>query len=90
MTINKRPYFVYILQCANGTLYTGITTDIERRFKQHRAGKGSKYTAAFKAKKIKYYEKASSRSAASKREAQIKGWTRAEKNSLIKGRDQLR
>lgn len=81
----KSPYFVYILKCANGSLYTGITTDPDRRLKEHRLGKGSKYTAAFKARNYAYLERSGSRSKASRREAQIKGWPRAKKLALIKG-----
>ena len=47
-------YFVYILECEDNTLYTGITTDVERRFKEHSEGKGGTYTRAKKVKKILY------------------------------------
>jgi putative endonuclease len=73
------PYFVYILQCADKSLYTGITTDIKRRFKEHAQKIGSKYTRARRAEKIVYIERKMNRSYASKREAKIKSWTRAEK-----------
>jgi putative endonuclease len=77
-------YFVYILKCKDGSLYTGITTDIERRLAQHKSGKGAKYTRGKKAGKIVYFEKKKNRSTASKREAEIKSWTRAEKLALIR------
>jgi len=49
-------YFVYILKCADGTLYTGITTDIKRRFKEHRAKAGGHYTASHKVKRVVHKE----------------------------------
>ncbi len=82
---NFMPYFVYILECNNNSFYTGITSDIDRRMKEHFSGKGCKYTAAFKAKKMRYVEEHYTRSRAAKREAQIKGWTRTKKLALIKG-----
>lgn len=78
-------YFVYILECNNDSFYTGITSDIERRMKEHFSGKGCKYTSSFKAKKLRYTEQYDTRSQAAKREAQIKGWTRTKKIALIKG-----
>ena len=77
-------YFVYILKCKDGSLYTGITTDVARRFKEHKEGKGGAYTRAKKAVKILYTEKIKNRSKASKREAEIKKLRRAEKYALIK------
>jgi len=78
-------WFVYILKCSNGCFYTGITNDVSRRLKQHRTGKGAKYTRAFGAGKIVCVVVARDRSAASKKEAEIKGWTRKEKMDFIKG-----
>ena len=77
-------YFVYILKCKDGSLYTGITTDLARRLAQHVSGKGAKYTRGKKVGKIVYSERKKNRSTASKREAEIKSWTRAEKLVLIK------
>lgn len=76
-------YFLYILKCNDGTLYTGITTDLARRLAQHTSGKGAKYTRG-KAGRIIYFEKKKNRSSASKREAEIKSWTRKEKLALVK------
>jgi putative endonuclease len=76
-------YFVYILKCKDGSLYTGITTDLARRLAEHTSGKGAKYTRGKKAGKIVYSEKKRNRSTASKREAEIKSWTRAQKIILI-------
>lgn len=76
-------YFVYILQCGDSSLYTGITTDVERRFEEHRNGTGAAYTRAKKAKEIVYTKKCRNRSTAQKREAAIKRLTRLEKLKLI-------
>lgn len=77
-------YFVYILECADGTFYTGITTDVKRRLEEHKNKKGGGYTSAHGAKRIVYSEKAPSRSAALKREAEIKRLKRFQKLMLIK------
>ncbi|OGG71236.1 hypothetical protein A3F27_00015 [Candidatus Kaiserbacteria bacterium RIFCSPHIGHO2_12_FULL_53_13] len=77
-------YFVYILKCRDGSLYTGVTTDLHRRLEQHKKGKGGHYTRAKGALKIQYSEKAGSRSVALKRETEIKSWTRKKKLNLIK------
>lgn len=77
-------YHVYILQCNDGSLYTGITTDIKRRLTEHKNNKGGHYTSARGARKILYTERRPTRSAALKREAEIKGWRRDKKLVLIK------
>ena len=76
-------YYVYIIECRDGTLYTGITTDVQRRFKEHKDGKGGAYTRSRKVKRILYSEKKRTRSSAQKREAEIKSWSRKKKLSLI-------
>lgn len=76
-------YFVYILQCGDKTLYTGITTDLKRRLKEHKDGTGGHYTRARGAKKIAYSEEHPDRSAALKREAAIKKLSRRNKLALI-------
>jgi putative endonuclease len=76
-------YFVYLLKCKDGSLYTGITTDVKRRFEQHKKGLGGHYTNAKRAVKIVYSEKHLDRSSASKREAEIKKWRRDKKIALI-------
>ncbi|MFA5841739.1 MAG: GIY-YIG nuclease family protein [Candidatus Paceibacterota bacterium] len=76
-------YFLYILKCADGSLYTGITIDVKRRFEEHKSGKGGHYTRAKKALRVVYIEKHPDRSSASKREAEIKGWTRQNKSDLV-------
>lgn len=82
---NEIMYVVYILQCLDGSLYTGITTDLERRFKEHKSGKGGHYTRSHGARKMVYNEKCKNRSVASKREAEIKKMSRQSKQKLIKG-----
>ncbi|MFZ2500542.1 MAG: DNA alkylation repair protein [Minisyncoccia bacterium] len=81
--VGQRPYFVYILECEDGSLYTGITTDVERRFLEHKSGIGAHFTRAKKAKCIVYTEESPDRSSASKREAEIKKWPREKKLAFI-------
>ena len=80
----KNTYFVYILQCQDGSLYTGITTDVARRFESHKAGKGGNYTRSHKAVRIAYIQSIGTRSDALKREACIKRLSRVEKLELIR------
>lgn len=76
-------YFVYILKCQDNTLYTGITTDLDRRLSEHKDGTASRYTSAKKVVEIIYSEKQLDRSSALKREAEIKSWNRSKKLALI-------
>jgi putative endonuclease len=76
-------YFVYLLLCDNGSIYTGITTDVERRLKEHRKGTGAKYTRAIKPVRIVHTESFKNRSTAQTREAEIKSWNRQKKLALI-------
>lgn len=78
-------YFVYILECADGSLYTGITTDVARRFEEHQKGTASHYTSARRAVRVAYSEEQPTRSAALKREVAIKKLPREEKLALIAG-----
>jgi len=73
-----------MIECEDKSLYTGITTDLERRFQEHKDGKGGHYTRAHRPEKVVYSEKVSNRSEASKREAQIKSLTKDKKLKLIK------
>lgn len=75
-------YFVYILECNDSTLYTGITTDVKRRFEEHKNGRGGHYTSSKKVRRMVYTEKQPDRSSALKRELEIKGWSRQKKLSL--------
>ena len=77
-------YYLYILKCADKTLYTGITTDLKRRIFEHNNSKlGAKYTLARRPVRIVYSKKFKNRSLASKEEARIKKLGRAEKLKLI-------
>lgn len=76
-------YYVYILQCADKSLYTGITTDLKRRLAEHKSNIGSNYTRSRGAQKMLYSEKLPNRSDASKREMEIKSWRRDKKLKLI-------
>jgi putative endonuclease len=76
-------YFVYLLLCKDKSIYTGITTDLTRRLREHKNNIGSRYTRAHIAKKFLYSEKYPSRSAALKREAEIKSWRRNKKLFLV-------
>ena len=75
-------YTVYILRCADDTLYTGIATDAVRREAEHNAGRGAKYTRGRRPVKLVYTESCADRSSALKRECQIKKMSRVEKESL--------
>lgn len=77
-------YFVYILKCADNTLYTGITTDLQRRLQEHNnSDKGAKYTKLRRPVEIVYSEESQNRSTASKREHAIKKLKRHDKLKLI-------
>lgn len=81
----KKKWTVYIIRCSDGRLYTGITVDMERRFKEHQSGqKGAKFFRSTSAEEIVYQEEQADRSLASKREAQIKKMSRQKKEELIK------
>lgn len=80
------PYFVYILECADGTLYCGSTNDVEKRLKAHNGLKsGAKYTRARRPVILRYTEEFKTAAEAKKREAAIKGRTREEKLQLLDG-----
>ncbi|MBQ8390303.1 MAG: pyridoxamine 5'-phosphate oxidase family protein [Oscillibacter sp.] len=80
-------WYVYILRCADGTLYTGSTTDLQRRLRTHNSGKGAKYTRSRRPVEFAYWEQAADKSAAFRREAAIKALTRAEKLRLIQHKE---
>ena len=77
-------YYCYIVRCADGTLYTGVTTELARRLKEHNAGQGARYTAGRRPVQLVWKEKHPSRSSAQRRETQIKRLPRAEKEALIR------
>jgi putative endonuclease len=74
-----RNWCVYIIRCSDDTLYTGITTDIDRRFNQHAEGTGAKYFRSRQPLQVVYLEKNHTRSSAAKKEAQIKAMSKADK-----------
>ncbi len=77
-------YTVYILLCADNTLYTGITNDLENRLKVHASGKGSKYVKTRLPFRVIHTEESGDRSKAQKREYEIKSWSRSEKIKNLK------
>ncbi len=82
-TESTNRHFVYIVECSDGTLYTGYTVDIERRVDEHNSGVGAKYTRGRTPVKLIYKESFSSRSDAQKREYEIKQLPRSKKEELI-------
>ena len=80
-TVNT--WFVYILRCADGTLYTGITNDLTRRCEQHNAGTASRYTRCRLPVELVYQEEPTTKGKALKRELAIKALRRKEKEALI-------
>ena len=76
-------WLVYLLQCGDGTLYAGCTSDLSRRLRAHQSGKGAKYTRSRLPATLVYHEEAPDQSAALRREAAIKRMSRQEKLALI-------
>ncbi len=77
------PWFVYMVRCHDGSVYTGITTDVQKRLGQHNAGSGAKYTRTRGPVAVAHQEAATNESAARKREAEIKRWTKKEKETFL-------
>ena len=76
-------HFVYVIECADGSLYTGYTTDVERRVAEHDTGDGAKYTRGRTPVELVHVESYTSRSAAMRREHEVKQLTRYEKERLV-------
>ncbi len=76
-------WYLYLLRCRDGSLYCGITTDVEKRLEQHRSGKGAKYTRGRGPLELVYTEECADHSAALKRELTVKALPREEKLKLI-------
>ena len=76
-------WYLYILRCKDGSLYTGITTDVGKRLEAHRAGKGAKYTRGRGPLELVYREECGTHSEALKRELQVKALSREEKMQLV-------
>ena len=74
---------VYIILCSDNSLYTGITTDVSRRFRQHAEGRGAKYFRGRQPLQVAYYEDGHTRSSAAKKEAFIKAMKRTDKERLL-------
>jgi predicted GIY-YIG superfamily endonuclease len=78
-------WWLYILRCGDGSLYTGVTTDVARRLGDHRSGRGARYTRGRGPLRVVYVEACEGRSAALKREAAIKRLAPAAKRKLVRG-----
>jgi putative endonuclease len=78
------PYFVYILECSDKSLYTGCTNDVPARVRRHNQGHGARYTRARLPVKLLYFESFRTLAKARKREAAIHRWRREKKLDLIK------
>mgnify|MGYP001567232484 CR=1 FL=1 len=79
-----QPWFLYIVECSDGSFYTGITNDIERRKQQHNDGTASRYTRSRRPVEVRYQENCGSRSQALIRECSVKLLSRKEKEGLVK------
>ena len=79
-------WYLYILKCKDGTFYTGITTDVEKRLEMHRSGKGAKYTRGRGPLELVYSETCENHSQALKRECEVKKLPKDQKLQLISGR----
>ena len=77
-------WFVYLLQCEDGSIYTGATNDIKKRFDAHKNGRGGRYTRLHKPIRILYSERFRTKGKSLSREAEIKSWPREKKLKLIK------
>ena len=82
--MTDRDHYVYVLECADGTLYTGYTTDVERRVAEHDAGDGAKYTRGRTPVEVVLTESFDTRAAAMRREHEVKALSRREKERLIR------
>ena len=78
-------FFVYILECSDGSYYVGSTNDLEERLRRHNAGEAAEWTSKRRPIKIVYQERYGSLLFARQREEQIKGWSRKKKENLING-----
>jgi len=80
-------WFVYVIKCMDGSLYTGFTNDLKERFKKHKSGRGAKYTRSHIPEKIVFSKKFKSKIVALKMEREIKGLTHSKKLEFIKRKD---
>lgn len=84
-SIMANNYYVYVIRCADNSLYTGYTNDVESRFKKHEEGKGAKYTRGRAPLVLEYVEAYQTKGEAMKAEYALKQLTKSEKESYIKG-----
>ena len=82
----EKPWQLYILRCGDGTLYTGIAVDAERRLAAHRSGRGAKYTRGRGPLELVYLEQCPTHSDALRRELEVKRLTRAEMEMLLQNK----
>ncbi|MDP4001585.1 MAG: GIY-YIG nuclease family protein [bacterium] len=76
-------YYLYLIKCKDGSIYTGISSDVEKRFTRHSNKQGSKYTIQHQPEEIIYIEAHINKTEAARREKQIKGWRREKKLGLV-------
>lgn len=81
----SKPWHVYLVRCSDGSIYTGITDNVEARLKKHNSGRGAKYTAQRRPVTLIHSEVQSDQGSAMKREAQIKRWPKKQKEALAMG-----
>lgn len=79
----RKTHYFYLARCRDGSLYAGTCVDLEAREMAHNSGSGAKYTRSRRPVKFVYFEAYRSLSAARRREAEVKGWSKAEKEALV-------
>lgn len=84
-----KPFFVYIVRCADGTLYTGCAKDPHQRLELHNAGRGARYTSGRRPVRLVYLEECPAQGDALRRERELKGWTRRRKEALVRSPPRL-
>jgi len=82
--VSNEPCYVYIIECGDGTFYTGQTNNVSRRLSEHRHGAGAKYTKNRNPLTLRYVEQCADRSSAMRRESEIKNFSRSQKEELVK------
>ena len=83
MSEKIKPWYVYLLRCADGSIYTGISNDVEARLREHNRGKGAVYTRQRRPVSVIFQERHSDQGSALRREAQIKNWSKRKKEDLV-------
>jgi putative endonuclease len=82
-------WFVYIIKCVDGSLYTGSTNNLEKRLEKHKSGKGAKYTRSHVPERIVFFKKYANKIVALKKEREIKSWKHKEKLKFIQSKAKL-